>query len=158
MQVLELKVQGVPDIVIKKTLGIRERDYERRLKAIRENKLLHRQAQGACQEIVLRLFALRNVMSQKLESLKERDHFHRVKHAQVILETEREMLHTAKQLGYWPPPADAPLAHEQLEAQTRGSSPAPGGTKQEAEGGLPPLETMNDAELESAIKAELDRA
>lgn len=151
MQVLELKVKGVSDELIKKTLGIRERDYERRLKAIRENKLLHRQAQGAIQEIVLRLFVLRNTMASKLDNLKEKDHHHRVKHAQVILDTEREILSVAKQLGYWPPPIEQTMTDDAIAAKT-------GDKKPDEDSGLPNLETLTDDELQRHCDSLISKA
>lgn len=150
MQILELKAKGVKDEVIKKTLGLRERDYERRMKALRENKLLARQAQGVVQEIILRLFAVRNKVADEMDNLKAKDHFHRVKHAQVILEAEREILSISKQLGYWPPPVDAPLQAENLADKM--------GDKKEDEQGLPALEGLTDEQLQQHVDSILQKA
>lgn len=154
MEILELKAQGVSDALIKKTLGIRERDYERRLKALRENKLLHRQAQGVCQEIVLRLFAMRNNVAKEMDGLKARDHFHRVKHGQLILETEREIFSISKQLGYWPPPVDSPLDQEQNQKPDQ----KPGKPDNELEGGLPALDSLTDEQLRQHVDSLTSKA
>lgn len=151
MEILELKAKGVTDEVIKKTLGLRERDYERRLKALRENKLLARQAQGVVQEIVLRLFAMRNKVEKEMDSLKAKDHFHRVKHGALILDTEREILSISKQLGYWPPPVEASLDAEKT-ADKMGES------KPDDASGLPPLESMTDEQLQQLTDSLIQKA
>lgn len=150
MEILELKAKGVTDDVIKKTFGLRERDYERRLKALRENKLLARQAQSAVQEIVLRLFAMRNKVEREMDNLGKKDHFHRVKHAQVILDAEREILNISKQLGYWPPPIDAPLDAEKTADKM--------GDKDQDQSGLPPLESLTDEQLQQYTHSLIQKA
>lgn len=151
MQILDLKAKGTTDDVIKKTLGLRERDYERRLKALRENKLLARQAQGVVQEIVLRLFATRNFIETEMKNLGKKDHFHRVKHGALLLDTEREILSISKQLGYWPPPVDAPLDAEKT-ADKMGES------KDQDSSGLPPLESLNDEQLQQYADSLISKA
>jgi len=151
MEILELKCQGKTDQFIKKFLGLRERDYDVRLKAIRENKLLAKQAQGAVQEIVLRLFATRNHIETKMKRLKKNDHFHRVKHASILLEAEREILTTAKQLGYWPPPVEATLEAEKISEKL-------GEKKQEDASGLPPLESLTDEQLHQYTQSLIQKA
>lgn len=151
MLILDLKANGATDDAIKKTLGIRERDYERRLKALRENKLLARQAQGVVQEIVLRLFAMRNKVEREMDNLKAKDHFHRVKHGALILDTEREILHVSKQLGYWPPPVDAPLDAEKTADKL-------GESKPDDPSGLPPLESMTDEQLQQFADSLIQKA
>lgn len=155
MLILDLKAKGIADELIKKTLGIRERDYERRLKALRENKLLHRQAQSVCQEIVLRLFAMRNKVASEMDNLKSREHFHRVKHGQLILETEREIFDISKQLGYWPPTVDAPLEAE--KTQDKGTD-KPAARDGDLEGGLPPLESLSDDQLRQQVESLTQKA
>lgn len=151
MEILDLKARGVTDEVIKKTMGLRERDYERRLKALRENKLLARQAQGVVQEIVLRLFSMRNKVEKEMDNLKAKDHFHRVKHGALILDTEREILSISKQLGYWPPPIDAPLDAEKTADKI-------GDTKEQDASGLPPLESLTDEQLQQYADSLISKA
>lgn len=142
-EILQLKVQGKSDTDIKRILKLRERDFEKRLKLIRENRLLNRQAQHACQEIVLRLFSLRNHVHGKMEGLGAKEHHHRIKHGQLVLDTEKEMLNVAKQLGFWPPPIDKPLDDENHDAKK--------GEKREDQSGLPSLDGLSDEELENAV-------
>lgn len=155
MVILDLKAKGVTDEAIKKTLGIRERDYERRLKALRENKLLHRQAQGVCQEIVLRLFVMRNKVASEMDNLGKKEHHHRVKHANLILDTEREIFDISKQLGYWPPPVDAPLEAESAQDKAGDKPAARAG---DLEGGLPPLESLSDDQLRIHVESLTSKA
>lgn len=151
MEILDLKAKGISDELIKKQLGLRERDYDRRLKALRENKLLARQAQGVVQEIVLRLFAMRNKLDKEMDNLKPKEHTHRVKHGTLILDTEREILSISKQLGYWPPPIDAPLAAENTADKT-------GDSKDNDASGLPPLESLTDEQLQQQTDSLLQKA
>lgn len=151
MVILELKARGNTDDAIKKALGLRERDYERRLKALRENKLLARQAQGAVQEIVLRLFATRNHIEAEMKNLGKKEHFHRVKHAALILDAEREILSISKQLGYWPPPVEASLDAEKIAEKT-------GEAKDQDPSGLPPLESLTDEQLQQFTDSLVQKA